>query len=76
MPFIKTGYRVNFTLSETLQSLFLVHNESGNIWTHLTFLLIVLLTIVYVIMWVSHTDALSSFVTYLRIKHWNGLTEL
>ena len=33
--FITTGYRVSFTPRLALASLFRVHNETGNIWTHL-----------------------------------------
>lgn len=33
--YIKTGYRVNHTVSDALASLFRVHNESINVWTHL-----------------------------------------
>jgi adiponectin receptor len=34
-PFILTGYRVHFSLRLCLRSLFHVHNETGNVWTHL-----------------------------------------
>jgi hypothetical protein len=33
--FIVTGYRANTGLWGSLTSLFRLHNESGNIWTHL-----------------------------------------
>ncbi len=33
--FIKEYYRVNFDTRDTLRSLFRIHNESGNIWSHL-----------------------------------------
>jgi adiponectin receptor len=39
---IHTGYRVNYTFRMLLRSLFMVHNETGNVWTHLLgFLLVV-----------------------------------
>lgn len=34
-PFILTGYRVHFSWRLCLRSLFHVHNETGNVWTHL-----------------------------------------
>jgi hypothetical protein len=33
--FIKTGYRANTGFRGSLRSLFSLHNESGNVWTHL-----------------------------------------
>ena len=33
--FIVTSYRINYTIKQTLLSLFRVHNETGNVWTHL-----------------------------------------
>lgn len=33
-PFIRTGYRVNFSVKLCLQSFFRLHNESWNVWTH------------------------------------------
>ena len=33
---IKSGYRINFNSSwRILQSLFMIHNETINVWTHL-----------------------------------------
>ena len=34
-PYIFTGYRVGFTFSMCFRSVFQIHNETGNIWTHL-----------------------------------------
>lgn len=33
--FITKGYRIDYSLKDTLTSLFRLHNETGNIWTHL-----------------------------------------
>ena len=33
--FIKEYYRVNFDTRDTVRSLFRIHNETGNIWSHL-----------------------------------------
>ena len=35
LQFITTGYRVEYGFWETLRSLFGLHNETGNVWTHL-----------------------------------------
>ena len=34
-PSILEGYRMNLGLKRTILSLFRIHNETGNIWTHL-----------------------------------------
>jgi len=41
-PHIKTGYRAKFTMRLTLLSLFRMHNETLNVWTHLLGFLLVL----------------------------------
>lgn len=34
--YIRTGYRINFrTVPQILKSLFMIHNETVNIWSHL-----------------------------------------
>ena len=33
-PYILRGYRVSYTFWRCVQSVWSVHNESGNIWTH------------------------------------------
>ena len=33
--FIRDYYRVNFSTKDTWRSLFRIHNETGNIWSHL-----------------------------------------
>jgi hypothetical protein len=34
--YILTGYRINFnTIGKSLKSLFMLHNESVNVWSHL-----------------------------------------
>eukprot|EP00891_Asterochloris_glomerata_P007907 jgi/Astpho2/7907/e_gw1.00118.28.1_t len=45
--FITTGYRVEYSFWETMRSLFGLHNETGNVWTHLLgFVLFIVLTVV------------------------------
>jgi adiponectin receptor len=34
-PYILSGYRLNYSFWMCLRSLFMVHNETGNVWTHL-----------------------------------------
>ena len=40
-PFIETGYRPLADYKDLLWSLFYVHNQSGNVWTHLVPLLVI-----------------------------------
>lgn len=32
---IETGYRIGFKTKQVFKSLFMIHNETVNIWTHL-----------------------------------------
>jgi predicted membrane channel-forming protein YqfA (hemolysin III family) len=49
-PNIKTGYRIKFdSFGKVLRSLFMIHNETTNIWSHLCGFFIVLFMVVYVI---------------------------
>lgn len=34
-PFIRHGYRAGYTMNMCLQSIFMLHNETANVWTHL-----------------------------------------
>jgi adiponectin receptor len=45
-PFIRQGYRAGHSFTDAVRSAFKLHNESGNIWTHLVgFIIFVLLTV-------------------------------
>ena len=44
---ILSGYRVNFTVKDSLLSLFTLHNESINIWTHVAGFLLFLGLLIY-----------------------------
>lgn len=33
--YIKRGYRINFNNTQLVKSLFMLHNETVNVWTHL-----------------------------------------
>jgi adiponectin receptor len=35
IPYIDTGYRVDYSFVECIKSIFTLHNETWNIWTHL-----------------------------------------
>lgn len=35
LPFIKTGYRLNYSYSDAFRSIFSWHNDTLNIWTHI-----------------------------------------
>ncbi|KAF0682788.1 Aste57867_25087 [Aphanomyces stellatus] len=34
-PYIRTGYRMNYSMSHCVASLFELHNETWNVWTHI-----------------------------------------
>jgi hypothetical protein len=51
---IFSGYRINYdTPKKIFKTLFMVHNESVNIWSHLFAALIVLAVIVYAIVYIN-----------------------
>jgi adiponectin receptor len=51
---IETGYRVNFrSYRQALSSLFMLHNETVNIWTHFIGSLCFIYLIYYVVVWLA-----------------------
>ncbi len=46
-PFILHGYRIHHTLKDCFWSLFTLHNESLNIWTHLVPFFAFMILIIY-----------------------------
>lgn len=52
-PFIKSGYRVNFSRWQSIRSIFEFHNESMNVWTHLIGSLIFFCLVFYVFLHIS-----------------------
>ncbi len=57
--YIRKGYRVNFNSgARILKSLFMCHNESTNIWSHLCGAILFAALIVYIILCVVPEDAL------------------
>lgn len=52
--YIRKGYRIHFdSAKRILKSLFMCHNESANVWTHLSGSLLFIFLICYVAIWVS-----------------------
>jgi adiponectin receptor len=45
--YIRTGYRAKYSYHESFISLFHLHNESGNVWTHLLGILVYLWIVYY-----------------------------
>jgi len=61
--FIFEGYRVNYSIADCSKSIFSLHNETWNIWTHLLgFLLFVVLSIVTPLMFMKSSSSLDKFV--------------
>ena len=55
--FILTGYRINFNNFKTvIKSLFMLHNETTNIWSHLSGVFIYMFLIVYIMFWTAPSD--------------------
>jgi len=46
-PYIKTGYRNKLSFRQCISSLFKVHNEIGNVWTHVIGLFIYLYILIF-----------------------------
>jgi len=52
--YIRTGYRINFhTIIQVLKSLFMIHNETVNIWSHLIAALVFILFLLVMIIYLS-----------------------
>lgn len=48
--FILTGYRLGFSkVKDVLRSLFMIHNETTNIWSHLSGVLLFIMLMTYII---------------------------
>lgn len=54
--YIRKGYRINFnTFPRLLRSLFMCHNETTNVWSHLCGAFLFIFLIVYIAVWISPT---------------------
>lgn len=51
---IMTGYRINYTNIRAWMSLFEMHNESGNVWSHLLGCLFFIFFTGYVYWYMGH----------------------
>jgi hypothetical protein len=72
--YITSGYRINFnSVKRVAQSLFMLHNESVNIWSHLLGALFVVFLAVYTTIFIkSHKNILTdNFITNLNMTHVN-----
>lgn len=48
--YIHNGYRLNFTSTRKIfKSLFMLHNESVNVWSHLLGVFLFLILVIYVV---------------------------
>lgn len=48
--FVLTGYRLGFSkVKDVLRSLFMIHNETTNIWSHLSGVLLFIMLMTYII---------------------------
>jgi len=51
--FVKKGYRINFnSVKRIVRSLFMLHNESMNVWSHLLGVLLFVCLVGYVAIWI------------------------
>ena len=68
--FIKTGYRLNFNSSKKiLRSLFMFHNESFNVWSHLAGLILFGILLGYTIMWLEIPAKVSQMHLVEDLRH-------
>ena len=69
---IKNGYRLNYSPKLILKSLFTVHNETGNIWSHLVgFILIIF----FMLEGISYNMESSKAVTKFMITNFSSISK-
>jgi adiponectin receptor len=79
--YIKTGYRINFSTSKRiLRSLFMVHNESVNVWTHLLGALLFVFLFWHSMLMLGYsppttTTELSSASNQTKLQEWREFLE-
>lgn len=73
--YIKGGYRINFNSAKKIfRSLFMVHNESMNIWSHLLGVILFITFVVYIAVYITPKITLPDFKNQLRTKYnWTSL---
>lgn len=73
--YIKKGYRINFnTTGRVLKSLFMCHNETTNIWSHLLAAFLFTAFMIYIGGWISFTRAVGIYLpeTLFNSSHMTG----
>ena len=59
--FILTGYRIGFTkVKDVLKSLFMIHNETTNIWSHMLGIIMFILLTSYIIIFIGQDKFIDS----------------
>lgn len=60
--YIRKGYRINFSsVKAVVKSLFMLHNETMNVWSHLCGVIIFIVLIIYVTIWITPRFVLPTF---------------
>jgi adiponectin receptor len=73
--YILGGYRIGFNSKRRiLRSLFMVHNESVNVWSHLIGATLFVLLIVYTSIYVAPPSIYTTDASDLRMKWMNDMT--
>mmetsp|Transcript_26001 Transcript_26001/g.46012 ORF Transcript_26001/g.46012 Transcript_26001/m.46012 type:complete len:377 (-) Transcript_26001:6656-7786(-) len=77
--YIKTGYRINFSTSKRIfSSLFMVHNESVNVWTHLLGVMLFLFLLWHSLLMLGYhpqTPELSQAFNQTRLQEWRDFLD-
>ena len=77
--YIRKGYRINFnSVKRVAKSLFMLHNESMNVWSHLCGVILFLFLITYVAIWIRPrfiVPALDIIKAQINIYLGNGTTQ-
>jgi predicted membrane channel-forming protein YqfA (hemolysin III family) len=88
-PYVLGSYRMNLTLQECISSLFSIHNETLNIWTHLFGFILFLFFSIYtsyvfymnskyvnigdIVCWIVFLLAVENLYLSSTLYHWIGL---
>ena len=66
--YIKKGYRINFmTAKRIMRSLFMCHNESTNVWSHLCGALFFFLLILYIAICINPGDVVGRYSWNVKV---------
>ena len=66
-PFIRRGYLLNCnTIPKVLKSLFMLHNETINIWSHLIASILVICLIIYTILKINSIEIIKNYLFQLN----------